>query len=81
MHAVAVEFDFVEPLVAFGRGVDQLGELRPDPLRQSSRPGARPARYWGGYAQSPQGLLRRTIGLLGLERLRRAAIAVGRQFR
>jgi hypothetical protein len=44
MHAIAVEFDFVEPLVAFGRGVDQLGELRLDPLRQSSRTGARPAR-------------------------------------
>jgi hypothetical protein len=27
-----VEFDFVQPLVAFRRGVDELGQLRPDPL-------------------------------------------------
>ena len=33
MHAVAVEFDFVQPLVPFGRLVDELGELRPYPLR------------------------------------------------
>jgi hypothetical protein len=35
MHAVAVELDFVQPLVAFPRRVDQLGELRRDPFRQS----------------------------------------------
>ena len=34
MHAVAVIFDFVQPLIAFRRGVDELGELRPDPLRK-----------------------------------------------
>ena len=34
MHAVAVVFDFMQPLVAVRRRVDQLGELRPDPLRQ-----------------------------------------------
>ena len=34
MHAVAVEFDFVEPGVALRRRVDQLGELRRDPFRQ-----------------------------------------------
>jgi hypothetical protein len=32
MHAVTVEFDFVQPLVAFRRGVNELGQLRPDPL-------------------------------------------------
>jgi hypothetical protein len=37
MHAVAVEFDFMQPLVAFRRRGDQLGQLRPDPLRQSGR--------------------------------------------
>jgi hypothetical protein len=37
MQAVAVEFDFMEPLVAFWRRGDQLGQLRPDPLRQSRR--------------------------------------------
>ncbi len=37
VHAVAVEFDFVQPVVAFRRRVDQLGELRRDPLRQSGR--------------------------------------------
>jgi putative transposase len=34
-HAVAVELDFVEPLIAFRRRVDKLGELGPDPLRQT----------------------------------------------
>ena len=32
MHAVAVEFDFVQPLVALRRRIDQLRELRRDPL-------------------------------------------------
>jgi hypothetical protein len=45
MHAVAVEFDFVEPVVAVRRRVDQLGELRRDPLRQGGRFGVPPARY------------------------------------
>jgi hypothetical protein len=44
MHPVAVEFDFVEPLIAVRRRVDELGELRPDSLRQGSRPGAWPTR-------------------------------------
>jgi len=43
IHAVAVEFDFMQPLIAIRRRIDQLGELRPDPLRQSSRTGARAA--------------------------------------
>ena len=33
MHAVAVELDFVEPLIALRRRVDERGELRPDPSR------------------------------------------------
>jgi len=37
MQPVAVEFDFMQPLVAFRRRVDQLRELRRDPLRQSGR--------------------------------------------
>ena len=37
MHAVAVVFDFVEPLVAVRRSVDQLRKLRPDPLRKRGR--------------------------------------------
>jgi hypothetical protein len=45
MHAVAVELDFVQPLIAFRRRVDQLRELRRDPFRQSGRAGARRARY------------------------------------
>ena len=43
MHAVAVEFDFMQPVVAFRRRVDQLSELRRDPFRQRGR-GAAPAR-------------------------------------
>jgi hypothetical protein len=35
MHAVAVELDFVQPRIAFRRRVDELGQLRPDPFRQS----------------------------------------------
>jgi hypothetical protein len=37
MHAVAVELDFAQPLVAFRRRFDQLGELRRDPFRQIRR--------------------------------------------
>jgi hypothetical protein len=37
MHAVAVEFDFIQPLVAFRRGVDELRELRRDPSGESRR--------------------------------------------
>ena len=32
MHAVAVVFDFVQPVRSVRRSVDQLGELRRDPL-------------------------------------------------
>jgi hypothetical protein len=39
MHAVAVIFDFVEPLIAVRRRIDQLGQLRRDPLRQRGRVG------------------------------------------
>jgi hypothetical protein len=60
MHAVAVELDFVEPLIAFRRRADQLGELGPDPLRQSRRLGARPARYRPHYGG--RGLVRRSMG-------------------
>ena len=44
MHAIAVVFDFVEPLVAFRRRVDELRQLRPDPLGQRVRSDAQ-----GGY--------------------------------
>jgi hypothetical protein len=37
MHAIAVELDFKQPLVAFRRHVDELGQLRRDPLWQRSR--------------------------------------------
>jgi hypothetical protein len=35
VHAVAVVFDFVQPLVAVRRYFDQLGELRRNPRRQT----------------------------------------------
>jgi hypothetical protein len=31
MHAIAVELDFVQPLIAVRRRIDRLRELRPDP--------------------------------------------------
>ncbi len=34
VHTKAVELDFVQPFLALRRGVDQPGELRPNPLRQ-----------------------------------------------
>jgi hypothetical protein len=37
MHAVAVVFDFVEPLIAVRRRIDQLGELWRNPRRQTGR--------------------------------------------
>ena len=45
MHTVAVEFDFVQPAVAFRRRVDQLRQLRRDPLWQRRRFAPLPARY------------------------------------
>jgi hypothetical protein len=36
-HAVAVMFDFMQPLVAVRRGIDQLRELGTDPLRQRGK--------------------------------------------
>jgi hypothetical protein len=44
MEAVAVEFDFMQPGVAVRRRVDQLCELRRDPLREAARSAAA-----GGY--------------------------------
>jgi hypothetical protein len=35
MHAVTVEFDLVQPFRSFRRRVDEFGQLRPHPLRQS----------------------------------------------
>ena len=43
MHAEAVIFDFMQPLVAVRRRVDQLRELRRNPFRQYD--GASLARY------------------------------------
>jgi hypothetical protein len=37
MHTVALIFDFVQPLVASRRRVDQLRELRRDPFRPRCR--------------------------------------------
>ena len=44
MHAVAIEFDFVQPLIAIRRRIEQLRELRPDPLRECGRLAAPRAR-------------------------------------
>jgi hypothetical protein len=61
MHAVAVELDFVQPLIAVRRRVDEPRELRPDPLRQTGLLGARPVRYRPRHAG--RGLLRRSMRL------------------
>jgi hypothetical protein len=53
MHAVAVEFDFVQPLVAVRGGVDQLGQLRRDPTA-AERPAARNALPAGPCRQRKQ---------------------------
>jgi hypothetical protein len=60
VHAIAVIFDFVEPLIAFGCGVDQLRELRQDPVRQGDRVAAA-AGYRPRYAGKEQGLWCRRI--------------------
>ena len=62
MRAVAVEFDFVQPAVAFRRRIDQLRELRREPFRQGS--GARTPRYRLRHAGNRNGLLRRRVRLL-----------------
>ena len=38
MHAVAVIFDFMQPLVAVRRGIDELRQLRLYPLGQRGAP-------------------------------------------
>jgi hypothetical protein len=43
MHAVAVIFDFVQPLIAIRRGIDQLRELGRDPLGSGVALGVRVA--------------------------------------
>jgi hypothetical protein len=53
VHAVAVEFDLVQPLIVFRRRVDQPGELRRDPLRQGRR--AWMARYRPRHAGGGNG--------------------------
>jgi hypothetical protein len=45
MYPVAIIFDFVEPLVAVRRRLDQLRQLRRDEFRQTGRAGAREERY------------------------------------
>jgi hypothetical protein len=62
VHAVAVELDFVQPLRPVRRRVDELGQLRPDPFRQSGS-GAAPACYRPRHAGSANSLLRRRMGL------------------
>jgi hypothetical protein len=65
MHAVAVELDFVQPLAAFRRRVDQLCELRRDPFRQRGRVGA-PPRYGAGHGGEKERLPGRRMRLLEL---------------
>ena len=80
MHAVAVEFDFVQPLIAFGRRVDELGELRRDPL-----PAERPRRCAGALTAAPcrerRGCCAGACDPLRPGKLWWPAIAVGCQFR
>jgi hypothetical protein len=52
MHAVAIELDFVQPRWPLRRCVDELGELRRDPVRQTGLLGARLARYPSRHAGS-----------------------------
>src|SRR5271169_5742716 len=66
MHAIAVVFDFVEPLLAFRRGVDELGQLRPDPLRQSGH-GAPYCKTTGSIKLESSFLTLPTRGLTGQE--------------
>jgi hypothetical protein len=66
MHAVAVVFDFVEPLVAVRRRVDQLGQLRPDPFRQRGLIAAWPARYGARHGTGKERLSGSGMRLLEL---------------
>jgi hypothetical protein len=53
MHAVAVIFDFVEPLVAVWRFFDKLRQLRPYPFRQAA--GWPRTRFFAGRAMPGAG--------------------------
>ena len=82
MHAEAVIFDFMQPLVAVRRFFDELRQLRPYPVRQSggiaARAGALPV---APCREREGGLCAGAWTLLGLGRSRRAAVAIGCQFR
>jgi hypothetical protein len=64
MHAVAVEFDFMQPGVAVRRRVDQLRELRTDPWWERGRVGAPTARYGVRHSGSKKPLPGRRMRLL-----------------
>jgi hypothetical protein len=66
MHAEAVIFDFVQPLVAVRRGVDELGVLRRDPFRHGGRIGPPPARYGARHDGGTGWLSGRRMHLLEL---------------
>ena len=66
MHAIAFVFDFVEPLVAFRRRVDQLRQLRPNRLRQCGRVGAPAARYPARNGDCIGGFTGRRMRLLAI---------------
>ncbi len=55
MNAVAVEFDFVQPLRPVRRRVDEFGELRPDPLRHSGAGSKRQAGNGARWIVARQG--------------------------
>ena len=64
MHAEAVVFDFMQPLVAVRRRFDELRQLRPYPVRQSRLARVRAGRYRLRHAGSGKGFVRRGMGLV-----------------
>ena len=56
MHAVAVIFDFMQPLIAFRRFFDKLRQLRPYPFRQGGGLAAYPVFCRPRHAGSGKGV-------------------------
>jgi hypothetical protein len=81
MHAVAVVFDFVQPLVADRRHVDQLRELRRNPLRERGGIIASLARYGTRHAGRGNGLQQRCMRFVAPTKVRGSNDAEGSEFR
>ena len=80
-HTVPVVLDFVQPAVTDRRRVDQLRELRHDPVGKRRRPARPPARYGARHDGGVERLSGRRMRLLGCGKARGSVVAEGSEFK